>query len=225
MRVQDRDALIEEIRRAFSETSRPADAYLVGSGDGCEPEESVVPFRGRDWRSLDAAMLDANYTSLSFFSEAGFRYFLPAYLIADIEDRLRTADPMFHLINGLVAFETTVEAGGRTWRRRHGGDTLLNPRRYGAVTWRDYERYRLSVFSREEAVAIVSYLRWRAGRDDDDRPEVETALKEFWLERAQRAPSSAALAAHVADEQAFVDACMRDRPSANDGAPPPEAKT
>ena len=91
-----RDKVIDEIRRAFASTPRPGDAFLVGSREGCEPEESVTPFRGREWQSLDAALLDANYTSLGFFSEGGFRYFLPAYLIADVQQALRTADPVFH---------------------------------------------------------------------------------------------------------------------------------
>ncbi len=32
---------------------------------------------------------------------------------------------------------------------------MLNPRRYGAMTFADWARYRLSVFAREEAQAIV----------------------------------------------------------------------
>ena len=203
--------LIEEIHRAFASTPRPADAFLVGSHEGCEPEESVAPFRGREWQSLDPAMLDANYTSLGFFSEGGFRYFLPAYLVADVCEALRTADPLFHLTHGLTGFETMVEAGGMQWRRRHGGDALLNPRRYGAITWRDHARYRLAVFSREEAAVIVSYLRWRGGREEDDRRDIETALNGFWLERAAHAPTSAELEAQVTEEQAFFEACLRDR--------------
>jgi hypothetical protein len=208
-----RDKVIDEIRRAFAATSRPGDAFLLGSREGCEPEESVAPFRGREWQSLDATLLDANYTSLGFFSEGGFRYFLPAYLIADVLQALRTADPVFHLTHGFSGFESSVEAGGRIWQRCHGGDSLLNPRRYGAMSWRDYSRYRLSVFCREEASGIVAYLRWRAGRNEHDRLDIEHALTDFWLDRAQCAPTAAELEAHVKNEQAYVEACMRDRES------------
>ena len=45
-------------------------------------------------------VLDAGYDALSFFSEGGFRYFLPANLIADLGKQLQTADPVFHLMNG-----------------------------------------------------------------------------------------------------------------------------
>jgi hypothetical protein len=209
--VSEAERVIEEIRQAFATTTRPPDPFLVGSREGCEPEESVAPFHGRDWRDLDAPMLDANYTALSFFSEGGFRYFLPAFMIADLRDGLRTADPVFHLTQGFASFETTIEVDGRPWPRRHGGDVPLNPRRYGAIVWRDHARFRLSVFSREEAAAIVSYLRWRASKEEDDenRRTIETALREFWLERCERAPAAADLDAHVAAEQAFTDAWLQ----------------
>ena len=81
------------------------------------------------------------------------------------------------------------------------------------MSWRDYSRYRLSVFSREEASGIVAYLRWRAGRTEDDRLNIEHALTGFWLDRAQRAPTTAELEAHIQNEQAYAEACMRDRAS------------
>jgi hypothetical protein len=209
--VPELETLIGEIRRAFSSTPRPADPFLAGSRDGCEPEEAVAPFRGREWASLDASMLDANYDSLSFFSEGALRYFMPAYLIADVRKQLRTADPVFHLTHGLTAFESSIEVGGRVWIRRHGGDALLNPRRYGAITWRDHARFRLSVFSREEAAAIVAYLEWRASdpERDFDREAIGAAVGEFWRDRARSAPASVALEIHVAEELAFSEACAR----------------
>ena len=94
----DKEVVIELIREAFGGNVYPGDAFLQGSFEGCEPYEEVGFFRGKmDWRTLDAEMLDARYSALSFFSEAGFRFFLPAYLIADLQDELRTADPLFHL--------------------------------------------------------------------------------------------------------------------------------
>ncbi len=37
-----------------------------------------------DWRSIPPAMLNAHYSSLSFFDAEGMRFHLPAYLIADL---------------------------------------------------------------------------------------------------------------------------------------------
>lgn len=206
------DHLVEQIHRAFEATPRPHDAFLAGSREGCEPEEAVAPFRGRDWTSLDAAMLDANYTALSFFSEGGLRYFIPAFLVADVRRQLQTADPAFALTHGLCGSETTVEADGRRWTVRHGAGALLNPRRYGAITWLDHARFRLSVFCREEATGIVHYLRWRAaGEPPEGRACIERALDGFWLARAAEAPTSVELADHAAAEQAYYDALMQDR--------------
>lgn len=99
----------------------------------------------------------------------------------------------------------------RRGTRRNGGDTLLTPRRYGAIGWRDHARFWLSVFSREEAAAIVGYLRWRADVQPQDRACVESALDDFWLAREREAPTSAQLEAHLAEETGFVRAIEGDR--------------
>lgn len=99
--MHDKQQVIEHIRQTVRDTERPADAFLQGSHEGCEPGESVLSFIGiADWSQLDSAILDVNYNALSFLSEGGFRYFLPAYLIADLQDKLQIADPVFHLTNG-----------------------------------------------------------------------------------------------------------------------------
>lgn len=205
------DQLIARIQEAFAATPRPPDPFLVGSRDGCEPEDAVAPFYGRDWQSVTADVLDDNYTALGFFSEGGLRYFLPAFLIADIRGELQTADPCFHLTHGFSTAETTIPAAGRTWTRRLGGETLLNPRRYGAISWRDHARFRLAVFSREEAAAIAEYLRWRAEHDPAAAAAIEYALEGFWVDRAAGAPTSRELVLHVEEEAAFVAAVSSDR--------------
>ena len=74
------------------------------------------------------------------------------------------------------------------------------------MTCEDYARYRLSVFSREEAQAIVAYLRYK--RDHDpyaiNRTQIDAALDSFWLDRAEGAPSAASLAGHIGKEDEFV---------------------
>jgi hypothetical protein len=84
----------------------------------------------------------------------------------------------------------------------------VNPRRYGAATFFDYARWRLSVFTREEAEAIISYLKYR--RDSDphgiQKSEIDAALDLFWLERAENAPTASDLARHRAEEEGNVAA-------------------
>jgi hypothetical protein len=212
--VVHKEDVIDEIREAFCDNSYPGDAFLQGSFDGCEPAEEVGAFVGKtDWSALDSAMLDGHYGALSFFSEAAFRFFLPAYLIADLREELLTADPLFHLWHGFAATSTPMPVGSQTFERGTGGKKLLNPKRYGAVTWSDYARHRLSVFTREEAHAVVNYLNYKAEHDSTglDKPRIDAALAEFWLGRTTGAPSREALLAHLREEERFARALQESK--------------
>ena len=204
--MSDAAVLVSHVRTAFSGGRYPGDAFLIGSRDGCEPSDVIGNFFGREeWWAIEPEFLDAHYESLSFFSEAGFRFFIPAYLIADLNGRLKTADPTFHLTHGFRTSEYAYPGVTRTFIRRTGGTALLNPRRYGAMTWQDYARYRLSVFNREESAAIVGYLQHVRARDVDSvqTPDIDAALSMFWLTRATAAPTAAELVAQVQEEQEF----------------------
>lgn len=211
--MSDKQAVIEKIRAAFQDTEFPGKHFLQGSFEGGEPYEEVVPFRAqKDWAAVEADFLDAHASALSFFSEAGFRFFLPAYLIADLNDELGTADPVFHLTHGFFDFTVKLPAAGRTFSVKSGKSTLINPRRYGAATTADFARYKLSIFTREEASAIVAYLEFKRDHVPDfmDKPRVDAALKTFWLERARKAPSAEALRRHLADERDYFEAIQAD---------------
>jgi hypothetical protein len=199
--TEERAAVIRSIEVGFARTHHPGGAFLVGSREGCEPEEVCGPFRAyTDWRALDATFLDASHPALSFFSEGAFRFFLPAYLVADVEDKLSTADPMPHLIGPFFDGEVTVTDAAEPAHpivRRFGGSVLLNPRRYGAALFRDYGRYRLSVFCREEACAIVDYLRFKQRSDTMYTTQIQAALDAFWVERAAHAPTADDLQTHL----------------------------
>jgi hypothetical protein len=195
------DTLIQSIQKGFARSEYPGDAYLLGSVDGCEPYDEVGPFKGKtDWSVLEAEFLDEHYCALSFFSEAGFRFFLPAYLVADVRGLLQTADPAFHLTHGFSDDSYEERKGERVRVHRWGKSKLINPRRYGAATTYDYARYRLSVFAREEARAVVDFLSWKRVSDaanEKDIEAIDAALALFWLERAQSAPTAEALAMAV----------------------------
>ena len=199
-----KEEVIDQIRKAFVATPYPGDRFLQGTFEGCEPYDEVGAFVGKtDWRALDSAMLDAHYCSLSFFSEGGFRFFLPAYLIADLREELLTADPLFHLWHGFATVSAELPVGSQSFRRGTGGKRLLNPRRYGAMTWIDYARHRLSVFTREEAKAIVAYMTYKRERDTMglDKPRIDAALKEFWFDRAENAPTQEVVESHLQEEE------------------------
>jgi hypothetical protein len=201
--MQDKQHLIELIQRAFRDTQHPGDAFLQGSHEGCEPAEATSAFQGiAHWTQVDPSILDSSYTALSFFSDGGFRHFLPAYLIADVHGHLQTADPVFHLTNGFFDQRIRVPDGSRSIEKRIGKSAFVNPRRYGAMTWHDFARCKLAVFTREEADAIVGYLEWRRECDasDIERQEIDAALDGFWRIQAREAPTQAALERHIKEE-------------------------
>jgi hypothetical protein len=80
------------------------------------------------------------------------------------------------------------------------------------MTSYDYARWRLSVFTREEANAIVSYLEFKRDLDPDviDRTAIDAALDSFWLERARRAPQASNLAQHIAEQEEYLAAISPD---------------
>jgi hypothetical protein len=199
--------VIEQIQDAFRETEHPGDAFLQGSQEGCEPAEVTAPFKGiAHWTQVDPAILDPNYTALSFFSEGGFRHFLPAFLVADLLGRLQTADPVFHLTNGFSDKVVKLPAGSGVCEKTIGKSAFVNPRRYGAMTWHDHARAQLSIFTRTEAAAIVAYLEYKRGADLHglNHDEIDAALDRFWLDRAKTAPTQEALWQHLQLEAEYI---------------------
>lgn len=206
----DKAQVVSLVREAFHATEHPGDVFLQGSREGCEPAEVTAPFMGvTHWSEIHFSILDPNESALSFFSEGGFRHFLPAFLIADLQGMLQTADPVFHLTHGFATGKTThVPMQGGVYSRSTGRNTFVNPRRYGAMTWYDHALRKFSIFTREEAAAIVVYLEWK--RDHDTcgvgRDDINTALDEYWKKRAQEAPIQESLKRHIQAEADWLRA-------------------
>ena len=177
MRDMSRARVEEEIRRAFADVPPPPRWCLVDSSEGEEPrllaeELSELP----DWRSLDSDVLDTapdGYaTALSFFSDEAFRYYLPAYLLADLAGSLERVDVVFHLTHGLDSSSATQP---------------INPLRYGARTWSDRARHRFSIFDTGQAGAVVSYLEAKLTEygTDPESSRISEALNGYWRPRAE----------------------------------------
>jgi hypothetical protein len=169
------DDLRARIRDAFAATPAPDPARLRGSDEGDEPYLLEVEFADvPDWRTLGAAFIDrapAGFGSaLSFFSDEAFRYYLPAFLLADLDGVLQQADPLFHLWHGLTDGQ---------------GSTPVNDLRFGGWAWFDAVAARFERFTKGEADAIVAYMRYKADHDELglDRPMIQQALQNYWLSR------------------------------------------
>ena len=171
-RVRDPSAVKARIREAFAAVEYPGDWCLIASREGFEPALLEAEFKGRtDWRTLDAAFIDQAPdgfgTALSFFSDEAFHFYLPAYLIADLDRALQQANPVFALTHGLDE---------RSRREK------INPRRYGERTWLDHARHKFAMFNAAERDAIAAYL---GAKLEDDLTELEKkcireALQSYW---------------------------------------------
>jgi hypothetical protein len=207
----DREIVERAIVSAFGNNVYPGDAFLLGSHMGCEPQDQVSPFQGKTkWQEVSAKFLDEHGSALSFFSEAGLRFFLPAYLLADIRGELQYAEPIFTLVSGFSDVRVEVKEDNRSFVIKSGRSQLVNPRLYGASTFLDYARYRLSVFSREEAQAIVLYLEYKQTHDECESKRIEQALHDYWHERARNAPSNEDLQEHIREREKYVRAITND---------------
>lgn len=170
----DRERLKELVIAAFADLERPGNWTLRGPDESEEANLVEPAFADKyDWRTIDPDFLDnapdGFGSALTFFSDEAFRFFLPAYLLADIEDRLELVDPVFHLTHGLED-QMLLEK--------------IDPVRFGDRTWLDSRRYRFSVFRQPETHAIVAYLDFRARGNEFDRQRITQAIANYWGARA-----------------------------------------
>lgn len=164
------DAIKELIRTSFTTAVRPEAGTIHVSEQSDEASTLLeADFEGQGrWQDLDPSVLDQAPggfgTALSFFSDEAFRYYLPAYLIADLDAQLSQADPVFHLTHGLT-------------------DATRDQRLAGQLegsTWWEVRTSRLEAFTREERTAIVAYLEHRAATDPCARDDISQALRSYW---------------------------------------------
>jgi hypothetical protein len=164
------EPLKAQIEAAFADVAYPGDHDLTSSTYGEEPEALKREFKGkRDWRELDAKFLDQApegwRTALSFFSHRAFVFYLPAYMLADLQNGLLEVTVEFFLFYGLTS-ETANEKIAELW----GGGTT------GQAAQRKYDQ-----FDAQQVAAIVAYLRWKLERQADE--DILQALEGYWLAR------------------------------------------
>ena len=147
-------SLVRQISAAFDAVSYPGDDNLTDSSYGEEPEALAREFKGKHaWQALDDEFLNQAPegwgTALSFFSPEAFRFYLPAYLLADIRGALDTSDPAVRL-----CMFVTPQAEGKRIATLWGGGTMG-----------EHARRTFSGFDCDQVRAIVAYLRWCLDRD------------------------------------------------------------
>jgi hypothetical protein len=119
-----------ELRAAFPARRPGRFASLVNSTAGEEPLRVAAAFaEAGDWTALRPEWLDmvpdGLGSALSFLSDEAIRFYIPAYLVADLGGGLSRVDPAFALVHGL-------DEASR--------GTQMSPR--GEVTWTDFAHAR-----------------------------------------------------------------------------------
>ncbi|MFC1997766.1 DUF6714 family protein [Chloroflexota bacterium] len=172
----NKNELRKLIEHTFAEVPYPGDNNLRNSNEGVEPFLLEEEFKGKDdWKSLSPNFIDQApdgfSSALSFFSKEAFRFYLPAYLMADMDGKLVYTDIVFYLTYGLT--DSTK-------------DIPVNPKRYGSFTWFEYVSERFAVLTREQAETIRLYLKRKLGEPDlvYEREGIEQALHNYWEKAA-----------------------------------------
>lgn len=189
-------ALCREIDAAFADTPYPADDSLCDDLRDPEPAEIALELRGVKWQYAHPTLLAQCYLALSFLQPEAFRYFLPAFLIADLCGFESNADPVFTLTIGLYderidrinrsAIREIVDAEGNhvKWVSVSFQETLDElEKTQGPITdssMYEYTVNKLALFNRQERIAIIHYLEFQA-RDESHSPRIRQALGNYWL--------------------------------------------
>lgn len=165
------DALRDLIHEAFRGVNRGggtslADAdHLDAMGTGPR-EKTSKPDKGLDWRTVAVQdLVDLRFQSvISFFDPAGYRYYLPAYLLAWLGDHAETS--------GSFVFDCLL----RGWADMHPDHP-----EYG-IGGIPHER--LSILSQAQRYVIARFLEHLAGsgsNDDFTRQDARKALANgYW---------------------------------------------
>jgi hypothetical protein len=166
------EAIIAELKRVFPASLERLPSPLINSDQGDEPFDVAAAFSDKsDWTKLEASWLDTVPkglgSALSFLSDEAICFFIPAFVVADLEGRLERVNPLFHLTHGFDDFSR---------------DRQIRSRK--AETWTEYGKLRWSRLTNDQALAIVHYLEWVIERDGLDRAySAAEALKFYWYQR------------------------------------------
>jgi len=196
-------ALKVEIAEAFAGTPYPGDDKLCGSIQWDEPAESALDFRGVSWQKAHPRLLAANYVSLSFLSPEGFRFYLPAYLTAELMGFAdeSNAQPDFSLTHGFskpVQYEVSADLSFDKIAELLPGSFTVEQmqelfakqnKRSNEIDWRADGKARMARFNRKERLAIIHYLEHRAKYDDFSANAISEALESYWRPSLEELPN------------------------------------
>lgn len=101
------DQLKAAIEHAFESIRHPGDDDLVKRPEYPEPYALWQAFRGRTWKDISVEEAEYWRMNLPSFTDFGFAYFLPAFLLASLQDEAEEIDA--YLIRSLIPPENDME--------------------------------------------------------------------------------------------------------------------
>ncbi|HEX2572556.1 MAG TPA: DUF6714 family protein [Polyangia bacterium] len=146
------DALKQQIADAFADVPYPGDDRLVDDPFDWEAADLLACFKGRHWKALTHEDLFQN--SLTFVGLDAYSFYLPAYLLAALDDYEHSD----HVVYGLCP--TTDDPKLLEWDLRRFD--RLNARQRAAVR------------------SFLEYMRDQTHRFAATRKDIEEALAGYW---------------------------------------------
>jgi hypothetical protein len=143
---------VEEIEAAFGGLAPPGDNALLHPQ--CRDDNDIAEFYGAPrWQDLPGDFLVRNYAAPSFFSPAGFRYYLPAFMVWSLQN---AESPEYLAEATLRAFDPGVP-----------GDPL-----------HDFQASKFALFDAAQRRAVAAFL--AAFRGEPDLGEIAEAALKYW---------------------------------------------
>lgn len=152
-----REQLKRQIEAAFVDVPSPGDGRIAYAPEAWEGEELNADFQGHHWKDFPREVLRQHSHDLALFSAEGFLFYLPAYLLAALDDFW---DVREFVLSRLTLPEESSEAAPQREFALNQFE-LLTPAQKNAV------RASLELF-RDEA------------RGETSRAHVSTALERYW---------------------------------------------
>ena len=125
----DTSTLDELVRSAFGNTPAPIGRIT----DTYDDEGAADYFQGKKWDGHDVKTLRTHESAMSFFTPEAFRYYLPAFMLAELENPVE-AD---------ILGEYVVYQFGRP-----------------APFWESEFKKRVALFTKSEKAAILAFVQY-----------------------------------------------------------------
>ena len=187
----DKDFVIETIKEAFMMEKYPGDDFLSDTSDTYERDLIEQNFIGKFWQDMDKEFMLKNRDSIYFFSKYGFKYYLPGFLLAIIED-FDELDTLPDIIVGMLSVpekEDIIElyTKVKSYPKITGVieinfDELEETMLKSFEGDKQWKLERLNEFNKEQCIAIKMFLEYMKKYKDElyesNNPEI--VLERYW---------------------------------------------